>query len=199
MQNRAYSETEIQALKRLQKHIKTIYCGDTMSGRIIAVRRAIDELEEIAELMGLDPIPQTDSENQPASTLFGANLQQARHEGDMYEILSIEAPNRVEFYQKFSITMVLLNTGNFPWQNRTMVTRCDNEVGPQASVTEIETTNPGDTCVVRVPVDARGFEGTFELKLDMLERFNTGISQPAYAAPIAAIPVKITFAPGMFD
>ena len=91
MQNRAYSETEIQALKRLQKHIKDVYRGDTKAERVTAVRLAIDELEEIAELMGLGPIPKTNEERVPMSQLFAANVQKARYEGDEYEILSVEA------------------------------------------------------------------------------------------------------------
>ena len=199
MQNRAYSETSIQALKRLQKHIKTIYRGDTKAERSTAVRLAIDELTEISSMMGLDPIPRTNEDRATTAALFAADIQSARHEGDSYEILSVEAPDRVEFYQKFSVVLVLMNTGKFTWRNRTMVVRQDNEAGPRPSLVEIQETKPGETCVVRVPVDARGFEGVFELKFDMMEHYETGIGQPVYARPIAAVPVRITFAPGTFD
>ena len=106
--------------------------------------------------------------------------------GDAFWIETATADRRhvVDFYEHFTHTWKLLNSGKIAWTDRRLICINENAVTPCAMQLSIDIPNtaPNGRAVVSVEFDARGDEDTFESQWVMVDKNNKECF-PNYSSP----------------
>ena len=108
------------------------------------------------------------------------------YDGDAFWIETAPADRRhvVDFYEHFTHTWKLLNSGKVPWTSRRLICVNDDSITPcamQQSI-DIPETAPNGRATVSVEFDARGDEDTFESQWVMVDK-NNKECYPNYSSP----------------
>ncbi len=199
---RKYTEEQINTLNMLQKCIRQVYTSPSEHLKAVGWRDAQLCLEKIRDLFQLDDAlvqvaNQSAKDNLTTMTDPVGSSRTCKYQNDTFDIITLRYPNRVEFYQNFEIEIVLHNTGEWLWKNR-VITCESEEMQPKVSLTELPKTQPDSSCCVRIPVNAGGTGGDFELPLHIYERRDNGLDPvTCYNKPII-IPIHVNFRPGAF-
>lgn len=95
------------------------------------------------------------------------------YDGDAYWLdtrASSDRTHTVDFYQRFTHTWALVNTGKVSWKNRKLICQNTSEITPYAGQVSIDLpdTAPNRSAKVSVEFDARGEEDTFVSKWIMV-------------------------------
>lgn len=95
------------------------------------------------------------------------------YDGDAYWLdtrASSDRTHTVDFYQRFTHTWALVNTGKVSWKNRRLICQNTSEITPCAGQVSIDLpdTAPNRSAKVSVEFDARGEEDTFVSKWIMV-------------------------------
>lgn len=98
------------------------------------------------------------------------------YDGDVFwvETAPIDRRHVVDFYEHFTHTWKLLNSGKIAWTGRRLVCVNEDSITPcamQQSI-DIPDTAPGGRAVVSVEFDARGDEDSFESEWIMVDKDN---------------------------
>ncbi len=106
--------------------------------------------------------------------------------GDAFWIETAPADRRheVDFYEHFTHTWELLNSGKVAWTGRRLICINEDSITPcamQLSI-DIPDTAPNERAVVSVEFDARGNEDTFESQWVMVDK-NNKECYPNYSSP----------------
>ena len=108
------------------------------------------------------------------------------YDGDAFWIETASADRRhvVDFYEHFTHTWKLLNSGKVAWTGRRLICINEDSITPcamQLSI-DIPDTAPNGRAVVSVEFDARGDEDTFESQWVMVDK-NNRECYPNYSSP----------------
>lgn len=111
-----------------------------------------------------------------------------------YDDLSAEAvppPGPVDCYQIFDACLKIRNTGNVPWKGRKIAFVKDRPLMPIARwETPLPDLKPGQAAKATIPIDARGGEGMFRLRFQMLDA--DGV-EARTITKLPEIPVRVRF------
>jgi len=105
-----------------------------------------------------------------------ASFHRPLYDGDAFwvETAPVDRRHVVDFYEHFTHTWKLLNSGKIAWMGRRLVCVNEDSITPcamQQSI-DIPDTAPNGRAVVSVEFDARGDEDTFESEWVMVDKGN---------------------------
>lgn len=108
------------------------------------------------------------------------------YDGDAFWVETAPSDRRhvVDFYEHFTHTWELLNTGKITWTGRRLICISEDSITPYAmqQSVDIPDTAPNERATVSVEFDARGQEDTFVSKWIMVDKDNENC-YPNYSTP----------------
>lgn len=119
-----------------------------------------------------------------------ASFYKPLYDGDAFwvETAPVDRRHVVDFYEHFTHTWKLLNSGKVAWTGRRLVCVNEESITPYAMQQSIDIpdTAPNGRATVSVEFDARGNEDTFESKWVMVDKDNKEC-YPNYSCPFDVI------------